>query len=101
MTPAARLAGISCRGRVMNSGGSAFPVCPPLNEHGREADNYPFEDGGMTLLDYFAGKALVGVLYRVAQGIPYPTISADACAEEAYDLAAAMLRVRAKRGVQS
>jgi hypothetical protein len=49
----------------------------------------------MTLRDYFAAKALPGVLYMVAHGVHDAASSAEGCALEAYKLADAMLAVRA------
>lgn len=38
-----------------NDGGSAFPVCPPLDGSGSgSAGGYPFPEGGMSLRDYMA-----------------------------------------------
>lgn len=45
-----------------NTGGPAFPVIPPANEHGHSIEGYPYPDGGMTLRDWFAGQALVGII---------------------------------------
>ncbi len=67
------------------TGGGAFP-------HGN-----PFDiQTGMTLRDYFAAKALIGVLALIAEGAH--TVPSDdpqkGAAEEAYKLADAMLRAR-------
>ena len=51
---------------------------------------------GMTLRDYFAAKALTGVLYMVAHGVHDPADSAKGYAVEAYKLADEMLQERAK-----
>lgn len=48
-----------------------------------------------TLRDYFAAKALPGVLYMVAHGVHDAASSAEGCALAAYKLADAMLAVRA------
>lgn len=63
-------------------GGPAFP-------HGN-----PDKPDGMKLRDYFAAKALPGVLYMVAHGVHSLAGSADGCAAEAYILADAMLKAR-------
>ena len=54
-------------------------------------------DGGMTLRDYIAAKALSGMLASEGDDAGYYTDTAHA-AQRAYDLADAMLMVRAKGG---
>lgn len=55
-------------------------------------DNDP-NCNGMTLLDYFAGQALAGLMTK------YPdTLTPDELADYAYDIAQAMLPERARRG---
>ena len=67
-----------------NDGGPAFPVdC--FNE---ETGKYDIRDGGMSLRDYFAAKALVGMLARPGG------INPKQDAEFAYLLADAMLKAR-------
>lgn len=66
-----------------NDGGPAFP------HDGQQ--NYT---GGMTLRDYFAAKAMQGMLFMVAHGAHTPANSHDGCAKEAYALADAMLKAR-------
>ena len=62
-----------------NTGGPAFPA--PINE--------VFHTGGMTLRDYFAAKAMQGMLiYRTKDR------TAAAYADEAYAMADAMLKAR-------
>ena len=50
-----------------NDGGPAFPVIPPANEHGHYPSGYPYPDAGMTLRDYFAGQALIGIIASLPQ----------------------------------
>lgn len=63
---------------TLNNGGPAFPVPSEWEKHW----------DGMTLRDYFAAKALVGLL---AIGIPDEV---EPYAEQAYAFADAMLRTR-------
>ena len=78
----------------MSDNPSAFP-----HDLLRDDDAYPTHDAspGMTLRDYFAGQALAGML---AHGTRYkPREGADrnwhvAIADEAYELADAMLAAR-------
>ncbi len=66
-----------------NTGGSAFPALYAGN--GTE---------GMTLRDYFAAKAMQGVLSGIATRAD--TFSYSECAGLAYEMADAMLEVRNK-----
>ncbi len=68
----------------MNTGGPAFP-CAPSSTH--------FSASGMTLRDYFAAKAMVGILANDSDPSPeqVPHIVASA-----YILADAMLSQREK-----
>ena len=68
---------------MVNNGGPAFP-----NPYQLAANQ------GMTLRDYFAAKAMQGVMYMVAHGVHSPASSAEGCALEAYKLADAMLAER-------
>lgn len=63
----------------INNGGPAFPVF--------DASQNPAVFGGMSLLDYFAGQALVGLLAAGAEDDP--TINVPV---RAYSIAADMLR---------
>lgn len=81
--------------RQRADGGAAFPVLPPQDTAAGIATGYPYPEAGMTLRDYFAAKALPGVLYMVAHGAHDAASSAEGCALEAYKLADAMLAVRA------
>ena len=78
------------------TGGAAFPCMPPQDTAAGSAVGYPHPEGGMSLRDYFAAKALPGLMYMVAHGAHGPASSPDGCASEAYKLADAMLRERAK-----
>jgi hypothetical protein len=78
----------------MKDNGSAFPVRSRWDS-GNEA--FDLEDPGMTLLDYFAGQALQGILAKVYKTKDYdgPFIFKD-IANEAYICANAMLEEREK-----
>lgn len=68
------------------TGGSAFPV-PATELHGT--------DTGMTLRDYFAAKAMQGILVNTERN-EFSFGKVDEIASKAYELADAMLRVREK-----
>lgn len=70
-----------------DNGGRAFPQCSYNMKGGYDTT------GGMTLRDYFAAKAMQGVLSN--PNCPMQ-ISDDVLATQAYDLADAMLKERAK-----
>jgi hypothetical protein len=63
---------------------SAFPVIPPSGN----AAGFPYPESGMTLRDYFAAKAMQGVL---ANGMPFYNVS-----EYAYKVADLMMEERDK-----
>ena len=67
-----------------NTGGPAFPGLHPSKE-------CHFQDSGMTLRDYFAAKAMEGML---AYSYLHPLSMEDGCARDAYDMADAMLKAR-------
>lgn len=73
----------------MNTGGPAFP------QHGWSKDPQVLErmrnQGGMTLLDWFAGQALAGLVSESGR------YDAAGAALDAYDLATAMLAEKARR----
>lgn len=71
----------------MNTGGPAFPAYEYDEEYERH-----FAKGGMTLRDYFAGKAMQGVLAGTLT--PDAIWSQDEVAETAYNMADAMLKAR-------
>ena len=62
-----------------NTGGPAFPTeRPAMSEYGK----------GMTLRDYFAAKAMQGMMHDVTQPV------GEVIAEWAYQVADAMLKAR-------
>jgi hypothetical protein len=67
-----------------NTGGPAFPGLHPSKE-------CHYSDSGMTLRDYFAAKAMEGML---AYSYLHPLSMEDGCARDAYDMADAMLKAR-------
>lgn len=67
---------------MKDTGGSAFPWCGDLNET-------PFINLGMTLRDYFAAKAMQGLIARIP-------MSGTEQASFAYLIADAMLTERNK-----
>jgi uncharacterized protein YodC (DUF2158 family) len=71
----------------MKDGGPAFPVPAELCQ-----DLTVQEQRGMTLHDWYAGQALIGILARPA--VNYRT--ADELAREAHALARSMLKERSK-----
>lgn len=73
-----------------SDGGQAFPVAALVLEDSRAW--IP----GMSLLDYFAGQALVGMVADAKEHIPAERVH-HVCALGAYMMADAMLAVRAKR----
>lgn len=70
----------------LKHGGPAFPV-PAIHHPDGSIDQFT----GMTLRDYFAGKALAGMLADSNMNHPAPK-----CAALSYALADAMLAERAK-----
>ncbi len=82
-----------------NDGGPAFPVPMwPRQADGQPMSSHDFGLGGMTLLDYFASQALIGILANqsllmtVDHNIQGPTTAA--AAKYAYVVADAMLKAR-------
>ena len=71
------------------TGGPAFPI-------DRIAVNKEFGSSGMTLRDYFAAKALPSVIDTFAFGNADPTDYAEGIAEGCYEIADAMLKVKAR-----
>jgi hypothetical protein len=70
-----------------NTGGPAFPT----ERIGRESGEYlTYQEEGMTLRDYFAAKAMQGILV----GIECDPATVPHVAESAYILADAMLKAR-------
>ena len=72
----------------MNTGGPAFPVQDTVYPNG-QVQNGTY---GMTLLDWYAGQALAGLMASQIGGGPD-----DSYANSAYDLASAMLAEKARR----
>ena len=72
---------------MSNTGGPAFPWCGDLNE-------CPTINLGMTLRDYFAAKAMQGML---AYAYFHPLAMEDGCARDAYAMADAMLKAREQK----
>lgn len=82
----------------INDGGPAFPVIPPM-EAGTPGSGYPFPDAGMTLRDWFAGQALMGLLAMPQEKLQLIIGREeygfdDLMAVNAYAMADAMLRAR-------
>jgi hypothetical protein len=80
---------------AINDGGAAFPVIPPVDETGRTAVGYPYPEGGMTLRDYFAAKAMQALIAAGADKDMrgYPGWREE-LGQEAYLFAKAMLKAR-------
>lgn len=76
-----------------NDGGPAFPV--PPNEEQQKEKGWEVYPSGMSLRDYFAGQAMIGIspLYWGTPG-QQDVVSADDVAETSYELADAMLKAR-------
>ncbi|MEM8420664.1 hypothetical protein Q4S30_07290 [Morganella morganii] len=68
------------------TGGSAFPL---------PATEWNGADEGMTLRDYFAAKAMQGILVNTERN-EFSFGKVDEIASKAYELADAMLRAREK-----
>lgn len=70
------------------TGGPAFPLA---NSH-KELNATNWEDAnGMTLRDYFAAKAMLGIF---ASGAIYQSDSVERISKDAYELADAMIEAR-------
>ena len=78
-----------------DDGGTAFPGQEPIEQfdedHGRYVTTY-YPVGGMSLRDYFAGQALVGIYAGRPDGPLQPCLDANF----AYVVADAMLAERVK-----
>ena len=78
---------------MKDNGGPAYPTVP--KNHGYE-DSYGTGSGaGMTMLDYFAGHALAGLLSDET----IERVTPEGYAKSAYDYAQAMIEERNKRNV--
>jgi hypothetical protein len=77
----------------MSTGGPAFPVPEVLTAGGqiKTADG-----AGMTLRDYFAAQALIGLLSKPATGNAVMQNPQQRLAEHAYSYADAMIAARGK-----
>ncbi len=83
------------------TGGSAFPVVPPLDTDGRSASGYPDPEAGITVRDYFAAKAMQGMLCNGFVPVSHDfrqscAAYVDGWAQIAYQMADAMLKERNK-----
>lgn len=89
-----------------NDGGPAFPVASYVNSDGETFESKP---AGMSLRDWFAGQAIVGVMQsvvpgfveKVVHGIDHPeTLTNDNCPSQiarwCWTVANAMLAERSK-----
>ena len=72
---------------VTNTGGPAFPR--NILDHGHGV--ITTHESGMSLRDYFAAKAMQGML---AYAYLHPLAMEDGCARDAYAMADAMLEAR-------
>lgn len=79
----------------ISDGGPAFPGGLYEPQHGGSNDREPMNDG-MSLLDWFAGQALPGIVSRIPKD-RYPHAMPWDAASMAYAVGAAMLAERAKR----
>ena len=80
---------------TINTGGAAFPVPFSLDpEQGGPVFADCYGNGGMTLRDYFAAKAMQGFASTLRGDAP---ILFDRLAEDAYRMADAMLKAREKQ----
>jgi len=78
----------------MKNGGNAFPCYI--------GDN--MAECGMTLRDYFAGQALIGLLVGWSSDFPDSTLNkegAEGFAVESYRMAAALIAEREKKGEEN
>ncbi len=76
-------------------GGPAFPSQPVMTMPG--GVQMVLEQGGMTLRDYFAAKAMVAIYHFAGERNPHgknPPITAEDIAFDAYEMADAMLKAR-------
>ena len=75
-----------------NTGGPAFPHVPEAWIHTHQGSaQLPSTTGGMTLRDYFAAKAMQGMLAATPHDYAF---DGDVISEAAYEMADAMLRAR-------
>jgi hypothetical protein len=69
---------------MLHTGGPAFPTGTGVTPY----------NSGMTLRDYFAAKAMQGILFGYTQGVLPPT---ESLAPASYKIADAMLEARQKK----
>lgn len=85
----------------VNTGGAAFPqfevVAGERDGHGDAIDTYTAAKGGMTLRDYLAAKAMSGIANGYWSNPNMSGLSPHNIADEAYQLADAMLAAREVR----
>ena len=75
-----------------NNGGPAYPMPIAANVHGFATTGEYSGDTGMTLRDWFAGQALIGVTTALTQGIRHCDI--PKAATDCFAIADAMLKAR-------
>ena len=73
-----------------NTGGPAFPFSLHIGGSAGIVDAEECGAGGMTLRDYFAAKAMQGLIAAWTVGVP----EANAIADAAYQYAETMLKAR-------
>ncbi|ARK86083.1 hypothetical protein [Burkholderia pseudomallei] len=81
----------------INDGGPAFPVADPFALNPRDKAEMERLASGMTLRDYFAAKAMAGMLAYPgceSRGSHHNNNTPDGVATMAYEYADAMLRAR-------
>lgn len=90
----------------IDDGGPAFPggiAFKDVGGHARAVTSSECGEGGMTMRDWFAGQALTGLnanpglIGRNADVVGYPTYTPAMAAEDAYDVADAMLKERKRK----
>jgi len=81
---------------MVNNGGPAFPF-----EHGHSPDACNVRENGMSLRDYFAGQALIGLLAMQSGRSPKDTLTVTDLTWQAYTTADAMLAAREVKSCQS
>lgn len=78
-----------------STGGPAFPMPYSTDEHNRLC-NMTFSDPGMSLLDYFAGQALIALIGRMDQESLRPHKDVPGAGETAYAFAQDMIEAKEK-----
>lgn len=80
--------------KKLDDGGPAFPSPESFNANGERLSYFEY---GMTLRDWFAGQALVGITTDIAFRMNDLGVLSE-IAKDAYSVADAMLAERAKGG---